>query len=129
MFRCTTRIAHHLASSLFVLFVLLLVSNSAIAQSDSNPKMDLFVGYQYLHPGGTVPAAGSTPASTTSYTFPDMSKGIGGAFTYNFDSHWGLEGDFGYNRNTDQIASEWTASGGPRFIVRTENAAFFLHAL
>jgi len=129
MFCCTTRCTRHVVASLFVLFALALTASSAIAQSDSNPKMDLFAGYQYLHPGGTVPAPGSTPSIATPYTFPDLAKGIGGALTYNFDSHWGLEGDFGYNRNTDQIVSEWTASGGPRFIVRTETAAFFIHAL
>jgi len=129
MFCCTTRCTRHVVASLFVLFALALTASSAIAQSDSNPKMDLFAGYQYLHPGGTVPAPGSTPSMATPYTFPDLAKGIGGALTYNFDSHWGLEGDFGYNRNTDQIVSEWTASGGPRFIVRTETAAFFIHAL
>jgi outer membrane protein OmpA-like peptidoglycan-associated protein len=58
-----------------------------------------------------------------------MAKGIGGAFTYNFDPHVGLEGDFGYSRDTPSGASEWTASAGPRFIVRGENAAFFAHAL
>jgi outer membrane protein OmpA-like peptidoglycan-associated protein len=129
MFCCTTRIARTFVTGLFLLLALALISSSAIAQSDSNPKLDLFAGYQYLHPGGTVPAAGSTPATATPFAFPDMTKGIGGAVTYNFDSHWGLEGDFGYNRNTDQIVSEWTAGAGPRFIVRTETAAFFLHAL
>src|SRR5882724_4680315 len=129
MFCCTTRFTRPLAASLFVFIALALTASSAIAQSDSNPKMDLFAGYQYLHPGGTVPFPGSTPSTATPFTFPDMAKGIGAALTYNFDSHWGLEGDFGYNRNTDQIVSEWTASGGPRFIVRTETAAFFIHAL
>jgi hypothetical protein len=129
MFCCTTRFTRPAVASLFVLIALALTASSAIAQSDSTPKMDLFAGYQYLHPGGTVPAPGSTPSTATPFIFPDLAKGIGGALTYNFDSHWGLEGDFGYNRNTDQIVSEWTASGGPRFIVRTETAAFFIHAL
>jgi hypothetical protein len=129
MFCCASRVTRPILAGAFVLLALALISSSAIAQSDSNPKWDLFAGYQYLHPGGTVPAAGSTPSTATPYIFPDLAKGIGGALTYNFDSHWGLEGDFGYNRNTDQIASEWTASAGPRFIVRTDTAAYFLHAL
>jgi len=118
-----------LVASLFALLALVLISGAAAAQSDSNPKWDVFVGYQYLHPGATVPAAGSTPSTATPFKVPDMAKGIGGALTYNFDPHWGLETDLGYNRDTNSAASEWTASAGPRFIWRTEDVAFFLHAL
>jgi len=129
MFCCTTCITRPFVAGLFAVLALALVSSSAIAQSDSTPKWDLFAGYQYLHPGGTVPAPNGTPGTSTPFAFPDMTKGLGVAFTYNFDSHWGLEGDTGYNWNSDQTASEWTVSGGPRFIVRTETAAFFVHAL
>jgi len=38
-----------------------LISSRAFAQSDSTPKSDFFVGYQWLHPGGTV-----APAATCS---------------------------------------------------------------
>jgi outer membrane protein OmpA-like peptidoglycan-associated protein len=115
---------------LSALIVAVLISTSAFAQSASNPRWDAFVGYQYQQADGDdVPAAGSNPNSPTAFTFPDMAKGIGGAVTFNFDPHWGLETDFGYSRNTDQAASEWTASIGPRFIVRTDSVAFFLHAL
>jgi len=115
---------------LSALIVAVLLSASAFAQSDANPRWDAFIGYQYQQADGdNVPTPGSNPASPGSYTFPDMAKGIGGALTFNFDKHWGIEADFGYSRNTDQAASEWTASGGPRFIVRTDSFAFFLHAL
>ena len=115
---------------LSALIVAVLVSTSAFAQSAPNPRWDAFVGYQYQQADGdSVPAAGSNPNSPTAFMFPDMAKGIGGAITFNFDPHWGLETDFGYSRNTDQAASEWTASIGPRFIVRTDSFAFFLHAL
>jgi len=112
------------------LILAVLLSASAFAQSDSNPRWDAFIGYQYQQSDGdNVPTPGSNPNSPGSYTFPDMTKGIGGALTFNFDKHWGIEADFGYSRNTDQAASEWTASAGPRFIVRTDSFAFFLHAL
>lgn len=118
------------AGFLSALIVVLLISSSALAQSNSNPKWDAFIGYQYQQADGdSVPTAGSNPNSPGWFTFPDMNKGIGGALTFNFDSHWGLESDFGYSRNTDQAASEWTASAGPRFIARTDTFAFFLHAL
>jgi outer membrane protein OmpA-like peptidoglycan-associated protein len=128
-FSSTARVSHPFLTGLSALIAMALISASAFAQSDSNPKWDVFGGYQYLHPGGTVPAVPSDPNNPTPYKFPDMTKGIGGALTYNFDSHWGLESDFGYNRNTDQAASEWTASAGPRLMWRTDSANFFLHAL
>jgi outer membrane protein OmpA-like peptidoglycan-associated protein len=106
-----------------------LISNHALAQGDTNPKFDAFVGYQWLNPGGTVPALGGDPNNPTPFKLPSMAKGIGGAFTFNFDRHWGLETDFGYNRDANSASSEWTVSAGPRFIVRTDDASFFLHAL
>jgi len=124
----TTSAGRRLMAGLPVLFAVILVSASALAQSDSNPKWDLFAGYQYLNPGGTVPT-GADPNNPIPFKFPAMSRGLGGALTYNLDSHWGAEGDFGYNWDPRTGTSEWTAGAGPRFIVRTEGVALFLHAL
>ncbi len=126
---CTTRVGRIFVTGLFALLALVLISSSAVAQTDSTPKVDFFAGYQYLHPGATVPSAGATPSTVTPYTLPDMAKGIGGAMTYNFDRHFGFETDFGYNRDKDSASSEWTVSAGPRLMFRTDTAAFFIHAL
>ena len=51
------------------------------------------------------------------YDLPDMSKGVGAALTYNFDPHWGVEVDFGYNwgtANSETTASSARASSGGR---------------
>ncbi len=128
LFVSTTRASRLLVVSLFAILTSLFITSSAIAQNDSTPKIDVFVGYQWMHPGATVPF-GSDPTNPTAFKLPDMAKGIGSAVTYNFDPHVGLEGDFGYSRNTPSSASEWTASAGPRFMMRTENAAFFAHAM
>jgi len=125
---CTTRLRRLLVAGLFALLSSVLITGSAVAQSDSNPKWDVFAGYQWLHPGATVPV-GPNSSSITPFKLPDMAKGIGGALTYNFSPHVGFETDFGYNRNTAAAASEWTVSAGPRFIARTETAAFFVHGL
>ena len=112
---------------LFAILALVLISNAAFAQSDSNPKWDLFVGYQYLHPGATVPAAFGDPNNPIGYQVPDMTKGFGSALTYNFDPHWGFEFDLGHNWGSGNY--ETTGSIGPRFIWRSESANYFLHAL
>ena len=56
-----------------------------------------------------------------------MPKGFGSALTYNLDSHWGMELDFGHNWNNGNYNT--TISGGPRFMWRTEGLNFFLHGL
>ena len=86
-----------LLAGLFIILAVSLMSFPAFAQSDSNPKWDLFVGYQWLHPGGTVPAPFGDFNNPGSYKIPDMSQGFGSSFTYNFDPHWGAEVDFGHN--------------------------------
>ena len=103
------------------------VSTPVFAQSDSNPKWDLFVGYQWLHPGITVPAPFGNPSNPTPFEVPDMTKGFGSALTYNFDPHFGLEFDLGHNWGDSNY--ETTASVGPRLMFRTDGANYFLHAL
>ena len=109
----------------FALLVLVLIPASGLAQSDSNPNWDLFAGYQWLHPGATVPTGNFD--NPTPYKVPDMSKGGGAALTYNVDPHWGAEFDFGHNAGSNN--SETTASAGLRFIWRTDGANYFLHSL
>lgn len=128
IFSSITSAGRRLMAGLPALIAVILVSTSALAQSDSNPKWDLFAGYQYLNPGGTVPT-GADPNNPVPFKFPAMSRGLGGAFTYNLDPHWGAEADLGYNWDPRSGTSEWTAGAGPRFIVRTEGLALFLHAL
>jgi outer membrane protein OmpA-like peptidoglycan-associated protein len=111
----------------FAILALVLISSAAFAQSDSNPKWDLFVGYQYLHPGVSVPAAFGDPNNPVPFKVPDMSAGFGAAATYNFDPHLGFEFDFGHNWGSGNY--ETTGSMGPRLIWRTDVAHYFLHAL
>jgi outer membrane protein OmpA-like peptidoglycan-associated protein len=113
--------------SLFTFVMMILISSPVFAQSDANPKWDIFVGYQYLHPGISVPAPFGDPSNPTPLKVPDMDKGVGGAITYNFDPHWGGEFDAGQSwSNGNDIT---TVSVGPRFMWRTDDANFFLHAL
>ena len=94
----------------------------ALAQDQPAPKFDIFAGYQWLNPGGNVPA---TP--TTSVKLPGLAKGLGASATYNFDKNWGLSADFGGNWNS--FANESTLSIGPRYMWRTEGMNIFAHTL
>jgi len=124
---CHTRATRPLAVGLVTLLALILMSGLAVAQSDSNPKWDVFVGYQYMHPGITVPQPFGDPNNPVGFKVPDMTKGFGSALTYNFDQHWGAEFDFGHNWGSSNY--ETTGSLGPRLMWRTEDANYFVHAL
>ena len=120
-----------LLASVSALITIILISVSAVAQSDATPKWDAFGGYQYLAPGGTVPStvAPSVPSAPIPFKLPGEARGIGGALAYNVDSHWAGEVDFGYNRDSASASSNWTASAGPRFMWRTDSVNLFLHGL
>ena len=55
----------HVATGVLIVLPILLILSRASAQSDSNPKEDLFVGYQGLHPGA-VPAPSVAPSAICS---------------------------------------------------------------
>jgi len=119
--------ARVVVACVFALASVILFCGAAVAQEASTPKWDLFAGYQWLHPGGTVPGAFSDPSNPTPYIVPDMPTGGGLALAYNFDPHWAAEFDVGHNWNKGNY--ETTISAGPRFMWRAENITFFAHAL
>jgi outer membrane protein OmpA-like peptidoglycan-associated protein len=127
MLRRFQRVGVALASGLFPMLAVISFATPAVAQSEPTPKWDLFVGYQWLHPGGNVPAPFGDPAAPTPFPIPDMSRGFGAAATINFDRHWGLEFDLGHNWGSGNY--ETTGSAGPRVMARTDGANYFLHAL
>jgi hypothetical protein len=99
---------------------------SAQAQEENPPKVDFFVGYQWLNPGGNQPVPGSNPV--VGQSIPSMSRGFGVAGAYNFHPNVALEGDLGANYRSPG-ASAYTASVGPRFTWRTEGMNMFIHSL
>ena len=121
----TVRSWRALLITILVMLTVCLLSAIGLAQDEATPQYDLFVGYQWLHPGGSVPTPFGNPNAPVAFKIPDMAAGFGTALTYNFDSHWGLEADFGHNWDH----YETTASVGPRFMVRTETTNYFLHTL
>ncbi|MBI3477936.1 MAG: hypothetical protein HY010_19555 [Acidobacteria bacterium] len=109
----------------FVLAVVVAMFPSFMsAQDEAPPKVDIFVGYQWLNPGGEVPQSTANPVS---FTLPSLPKGGGGSVAYNFTKYWALEADSGMNRRGD--VTESTFSGGPRLTWRGENLNIFAHTL
>ena len=112
----------------------LLLSMAAIAaqaqQQDNPPKADIFLGYQWLDPGGSIPVVPNTTGSAffLSRKVPTMSQGFGAAAAYNFHPNLGLELDFGASYKSPGM-SIYTVSVGPRFMWRTEGMNIFAHAL
>jgi hypothetical protein len=104
-----------------------MLSALTFAQDDATPKYELFTGYQWLHPGATVPAAGFASTSPQGFDLPDMPKGFGTGLTYNFSKYFGLTGDFG--RNWQNNSDETTVSVGPKFEVRKDGTGFFINTL
>ena len=120
---------HIVRLSVWLATILVGMSSLVAAQdkSETPPKVDLFIGYQWLNPGGQVPEAGQPPASPVSVTPPGMGKGVGSAVAYNFSSHFAFEADFGHNWN--DFGYETTVSAGPRLMFRTGEMNYFLHTL
>jgi hypothetical protein len=115
-----------LLSGLLLVLTVVLLSAVSLAQDAETPKVEIFAGYQWLHPGGTVPAPNGDFNNPTPYKIPDMPLGIGAAFTYNFQKYLGLEGDLGRNWDPNY---EGTISVGPKLTFRTSDANYFLHTL
>ena len=110
-----------------LLIAVFVFSSLALAQDDQAPKYEIFAGYQWLHPGATVPGPSGTYMNPVGFKLPDMAAGAGGSFTYNFNKYTGAEADLG--RNWTGSADETTLSVGPKIGVRYEEAKFFLHSL
>jgi outer membrane protein OmpA-like peptidoglycan-associated protein len=117
---------HPLTFGLLILSLISFANVAGQAQDDNTPKADIFAGYQWLNPGGSVPVPG-TANPVQGHQLQSLSKGFGLAFGYNFYPVFALEGDLG--RNWDTGLSFTTYSVGPRFTLRSEGVNFFAHTL
>jgi hypothetical protein len=95
--------------------------------SDDTPKVELFLGYQWLNPGGNIPDQTPPPAGPLAFKLPSITQGFGTNLSYNFTKYLALEGNYGgdWNRN----ASISVASVGPKLTFRGDNVDFFVHTL
>jgi len=114
-----------------ILAVVVLLLPSLLSAQEAPPKVDLFIGYQWLNPGGTVPVGSNPPFQPPpppiATKLPSMPIGYGVTGTYNFDKWWGLSVDVG--GNFQDKATESTISVGPRLMWRGENINMFVHTM
>ncbi len=114
-----------------ILAVVVLLLPSLLSAQEAPPKVDLFIGYQWLNPGGTVPVGSNPPFQPppppVATKLPSMPIGYGVTGTYNFDKWWGLSVDVG--GNFQDKATESTISVGPRLMWRGENINMFVHTM
>jgi hypothetical protein len=97
----------------------------ATMQSDDTvPKWELFVGYQWLNPGGNVPDTSIPPVSVK---LPSLEKGFGTNLSYNFTKYLSLEGNYGVNGGRGYDVNAITV--GPKATWRGEGVNFFIHTL
>ncbi len=108
------------------MLAMLLLAVVALAQEQTTPKADVFVGYQWLDPRGSVPIAGTSPVQAQNVG--GMPKGAGFAFAYNFAKNLALEADAGGNFGKVAQNIE-TVTVGPRFTWRGEGINYFAHTL
>ncbi len=118
------RVGRTQAFWLAALFLAVSVFSAAnvMAQDQNPPTVDVFAGYQWLNPGGSVP-----DSATTGRKLQSLPKGFGATGTYNFDKNWGLSADWGENFRSGTTAT--TLSVGPRFMWRTEGMNVFAHTM
>ena len=128
MSRCSkTAMRRGFAALTLALLTLLVMVGKGFAQDETTPKYELFTGYQWLNPGGTVPTPFQPANAPVPFKLPSLTPGIGASFTYNATPVFGLEGDFGHN--WEDNVRESTGSIGPRVTWRSEGVNFFAHSM
>ncbi len=123
------RITRMLSVGLSIIVVSVLMCRLGSAQEQqAPPKADVFAGYQWLGPGGSVPEPGQTiNGNYVANKLPGMPQGFGLAFGYNFHPNLALEADYGGNWKSGFNFN--TVSVGPRVTWRGEGLNLFAHTL
>ena len=97
---------------------------STVQSDDAVPTVELFIGYQWLNPGGDVPDQSVPP---NAFKLPSISSGVGTSLAYNFTRNVALEGDYGVDWGKYAVVNAVTF--GPKFTWRGDSVNFFAHAL
>src|SRR5208282_3354755 len=93
------------------------------AASAEFPTAEVFLGYQWMNPGGDIPGE-----KGSGLKMPSLSKGFTASLTYNFNKWLGVEGNYGGSSDANN-ASVNTLTIGGKATWRTEDVNFFAHGL
>jgi hypothetical protein len=130
--------------SLGVMLPMAMLGQSAPAahgvSNDSPSRWDIFAGYSYLAPNGTVETNTTTPGQTVPYSYDAVNFGLIGSGAYYFNNHIGVqaevaEHEWGTQKAGSNIGTEGnddgfvTASGGVIFRYPLGNITLFAHGL
>jgi len=125
------------SSRVFVLTIavaiaLVFASLPMAAQEQPTPKVEIFGGYSFYHPGVNIPT--DTLGTPGSVSLDNMPAGWGAATTFMLARHFGLTADFGghyktFNDLGGLKLNIGTFMFGPRFEARTEHFTPFAEAL
>src|ERR1035437_9353605 len=96
----------------------------SVQSGDTYPKVEVFVGYQWLNPGGNVPDQSTPPLAIK---LPSMAKGFGTNLSYNFTKNLALEGNYGGDWNSGDSINMFSV--GPKLTYRGDGVNFFVHTL
>ena len=97
----------------------------SVQSDDTYPKAEVFVGYQWLNPGGNVPDTNSPP---NAIQLKSMVDGFGFGAAYNFTKYLAFEGTYGENWKNG-VGNVIFGGLGPRATWRGEGVDFFVHTL
>jgi hypothetical protein len=97
---------------------------SSAQSDDAVPKAELFIGYQWLNPGGNIPDHNTPPGA---FRLPSIAQGFGTNLSYNFTKNLALEGNYGGDWN--KFASISAFAVGPKYTWRGDGVNFFAHTL
>jgi|HubBroStandDraft_1064217.scaffolds.fasta_scaffold00367_27 hypothetical protein len=100
---------------------------STTSSDDTVPKAEVFIGYQWLNPGGNVPDQTPPPVGPLSFHLPSIAPGFGVNASYNFTKYLSLEGNYGIDWNGS--ANVNALAVGPKLTWRGEGVNFFAHTL
>jgi hypothetical protein len=94
---------------------------------DGVERVDVFGGYSWYRPGGSIPTTTVDGTVVPGGTLPDFKRGWAGQFTYNLN-HWaGIAVDAGGHYN--DFGKSYLFGFGPQFRLRTEHFTPFAEAL
>ncbi|MFY9844542.1 MAG: hypothetical protein WA718_04735 [Terriglobales bacterium] len=94
------------------------------SSSDTTPKAEFFIGYQWWNPGGNVPDQNTPPNAVSASSF---SSGFGTSLAWNFTKYLAIEGNYGGDWQNGRENNVGTI--GPKLTYRGDGVNFFVHTM